>query len=64
MSQPLRRGDQRRQSMTEAGWIIREAIARAMKEYDLSYAELVGIVASELQGWGKEQLREEWGEPR
>lgn len=50
------KGTTRRQAMTEAGWIIMDAISRAVKEYDLSNAELTAIVLHELNGWTKAQL--------
>ncbi len=55
-------GTDRRQRMTEAGWIIRESIGRAMAEYELTHAELTAILAQEITGWSKPQLAQEWGE--
>jgi hypothetical protein len=56
------RGPARREVMTEASWIVRDALARAMKEYQLTHAELTAIVIQELSGWTKAELEQEWGE--
>lgn len=54
--------EERRQAMTEAGWIIQEGIGRAMKEYQLTHAELTAIILQELSGWTKQQLAQDWEE--
>lgn len=38
---------------------ISKSVLDVMKEHDLTYAELFGILLGELQGWNSEALREE-----
>lgn len=55
-------GTERRQAMTEAGWIIRDAVARATIEYKLTIAELTAIIAEELSAVVGHVLLKTWDE--
>lgn len=49
----------RHEQVSRAGIDIMTAVADAVKKYDLTYGELTAILARELAGWAKYQIRDE-----
>lgn len=52
--------NERRQAMAEAGFIIHDAIYRALIDYQLTHAEVTHVILGELGLFNQEQLSKEW----
>jgi hypothetical protein len=50
---------ERHDQVARAGIDIQEAVLKAVRKYELTFAELVGILANCIAGWAKSEVREE-----
>jgi hypothetical protein len=50
---------ERHDSTVKAHLAIAEAVVGAVKQYDLTFAELMSILAAEIASWAKYSIRDE-----